>query len=185
MISGIMATNKHFKSQQMERFAEWRKNLSINTENNNRYSLLSVVFHQYQKCLQNQPGLSGEEMMQKLGVALEEFKLQNANYLSAHDYARLYDELEASAFPFKLTDKDQIKLQFLSALSLINSNEKDPAILSDIQTDTSRYHTLGSDNGPKNPITLRDNTLMLIDGYYDDLSARLKTACSDSWFAAL
>jgi hypothetical protein len=22
-----------------------------------------VVFHQYQKCLQNQPGLSGEEMM--------------------------------------------------------------------------------------------------------------------------
>lgn len=185
MASGIVSMNDRYKTQRMERFAAWKRGTNLNKENRTRYALISAVMHQFRTALLEDSRLSSEETLNRLGTALEEFKNASSGYISEIEYARLYDELATSMVVQKLTDRDMIKLSLLSSLALINGEDDDPEVAKDLKSDAARFALPAKSGVLNNPIMFTDNTTMLIDGYYDDLTARLKSACSDSWFAAL
>lgn len=179
-MNGIVSINNQYKQQREERFAEWKTFQQTKTELANRSSLMTTILTEYRKDLQSR-NLSTDEMYDKISTAVAEFKQSHSGYLSDYEYQRIIENVMIIMPSEQISTRDRIKLSFLNKFRY---QEDDTfGVKQDISNDIKKYHYKTNVN-LNAPIILGDNSMMVIEGYYDDLADKLKAVCSDVWFAA-
>lgn len=174
-------------------FESYQTGMRVRTNNSCRFVMLYCIFWQYLKNFMRN-GLpanadNAATAMDYVEIALNQFKENNPNFLSAADYNKLLLDLQEASLNPPCRLKEKIKRSFLVELPQILLEDQTTAEDAKVIEEDIVNNDIYSDDLPPSitldQIQLSEQTYIMVDGYYEQVAGVVKASCSDAWFQML
>lgn len=176
-------------SQIKAAFEEYQGNMRARVDNQCRYAMMYCIFRQYLEHLM-QHG-SPTDAMRPIDVVLstiEQVRTANPMFLSATDWSDLAVGLKKwGVYTSPVSEK--IKRSFLVVLPELLKNdanlEEDAEL---VETVVAENNIQSADTTPAitlDQVQLDEKTLLIIDGYYDQVAEIVRSSATGEWFQML
>lgn len=187
-----LANFKHEQSVKAERkvaFEEYQGNMRTRVDNQCRYAMLYCIFRQYLEHLtfHNSPAAGMTPIDATLNT-IEQVRTANPAFLSATDWSDLAIGLKKWGI-YTSPTSEKIKRSFLVVLPELLKNdanlEQDAEL---VENEVIENNIQSADPTPAitlDQIQLNEKTLLVIDGYYDQVASIVRSSASDDWFKTL
>ena len=189
----VMLNNSKFSKEanaaKKVAFEEYQDSMRTRVDNQCRYAMMYCIFRQYLEHLMLHGSPVAE--MRPIDVALnaiEQVRVANPAFLSATDWADLAIGLKKWGV-YTSPTSEKIKRSFLVVLPELLRN--DANLESDaelVENEVVENNIQSADTTPAitlDQIQLDEKTLLIIDGYYDQVAEIVRSSASGDWFKTL